>query len=43
LPQHDADFGNSGYTQESFMNIEGATFTGTFNAIQWNEFGADPS
>jgi predicted ribosomally synthesized peptide with SipW-like signal peptide len=39
LPQADANFGSSGYDQDSFMNITLAEFTATIDAIQWNKFG----
>jgi len=36
LPQADELVGTD-YDQEDFMNLEGESFTGHFNAIQWNE------
>ena len=38
LPQWDDEFGDSGYTQDSFMGLTNQTFTGTIYAIQWNEY-----
>jgi hypothetical protein len=38
LPQADDPLlDGSGYTQESFMNLQDLSFTGQINAIQWNE------
>jgi hypothetical protein len=38
LPQANYAFGDSGYTQDSFMGIEDAQFTAHVYAIQWNEY-----
>jgi hypothetical protein len=39
LPQEDEPLlDGSGYTQESFMNLENLSFTAHFYAIQWNEY-----
>ena len=38
LPQaDDPKLDGSPYTQDSFMNLSGLSFTGSFDAIQWNE------